>query len=83
MPASLVRTPSGGFVADITPADVVDRCDRCRQTYREGDWFCEHLSARHGHTIARLAVAIRACPSAAVTSTPATAFAPVFLAPET
>lgn len=77
MPASLVRTPSSAFVADITPADVVDRCGRCRQTYREGDWFCDHLAAQHGYTIARLATA--SLPSAGAPG--GGLFAPLFLAP--
>jgi hypothetical protein len=54
--ARLVRTVSGGsFAADILPADVVARCERCRVTIREGDWYCDHLEARYGHRTALLA----------------------------
>lgn len=50
-----VRTAAGGVLSlEITPADVIDRCDRCRKTFREGDLFCDHLAALHGHPIAWL-----------------------------
>lgn len=50
-----VRTAAGGVLSlEVTPADVVGRCERCRKTYREGDWYCDHLAAVHGHPLAWL-----------------------------
>lgn len=50
-----VRTAAGGVLSlPTTPADVIGRCDRCRRTYREGDWYCDHLAAQIGHPIAWL-----------------------------
>jgi hypothetical protein len=51
-----VRTAAGGVLSiPVVPADVIGRCDRCRCTYREGDWYCTHLAVRYGHAIAWLA----------------------------
>lgn len=57
MPSAVsVRTAAGGLLSlEITPADVLDRCSRCRVTYREGDLYCSHLQARYGHQVALLA----------------------------
>ena len=51
-----IRTAAGGILnLPVTPADIVDRCSPCRQTFREGDWYCAHLAAKHGHQIALMA----------------------------
>lgn len=50
-----VRTAAGGVLSlEITPADVIGRCDRCRRMFREGDWYCDHLAALRDHPIAWL-----------------------------
>lgn len=50
-----VRTAAGGVLSlEVTPADVIGRCDRCLRTFREGDWYCTCLAARYGHAIAWL-----------------------------
>lgn len=50
-----VRTAAGGVLSlEVTPADVIGRCDRCRTVFREGDWYCAHLAALHGHPLAWL-----------------------------
>lgn len=50
-----VRTAAGGVLSlEVTPADVIGRCDRCCTTFREGDWYCRCLAARYGHAIAWL-----------------------------
>ena len=84
MATRLVRTSSGGsFAADITPADVVDRCERCRVTYREGDLYCPHLQASYGHEVALLADRYQtaAAPGTAAPAGPTAALAAVFRAP--
>lgn len=52
----IVRTarPSPLLVPVYTGPHWVDRCEPCRADFDEGDWFCRHLAARHGHSIARL-----------------------------
>jgi hypothetical protein len=50
-----VRTAAGSVLSlEVTPADVIGRCDRCRKVFREGDWYCDHMAVRHGHPIAWL-----------------------------
>lgn len=80
MATRLVRTMSGGsFAAEVTPADVVDRCTRCRVTFREGDQYCTHLAGDRGHAIARIDIAEPA--PATTMGAPRSPFVPVFLAP--
>lgn len=70
---------------EVTPADVIGRCDRCRRRFREGDLYCEHLAAQFGHPIAWLSdQPEHAGPAPAGPSThraAASACTPVFLDP--
>lgn len=80
-----VRTAAGGVLSlEVTPADVIGRCDPCRRRYREGDMYCEHLAGAHGHPIARLTDQPDHAEPRAGGPAPAPAasrYAPVFLAP--
>jgi hypothetical protein len=72
-----VRTAAGGTLSlTVTPADVIGRCDHCRRTYREGDWYCDHLAARHGHRIAWMADQTSTTPAAVEPPSPQLETAP-------
>lgn len=32
----------------------VGQCEPCRADFEEGDLYCRHLAARHGHLIAQI-----------------------------